>query len=258
MTTHPKLITRSPATIYLAFAVCSVVALSVHSADDRPNRPVIVDFDDSVPGDLPKPWTKSWGDRGHDAFEVTNLAAVSQRNSMLLARRGDPAHWGAAMPMPAITSGRVHLTFALRIEGSGVDARFHFEVRADPAARQMYSFGFGNRFGERLAVFRNEASGQSLKLGEYEPGKWYLVQAWLPTVHGESDIAAARLLERSDEEESWVARGPGQALPGVRPDRQYNRFMVSTHPGERKFRLYLDDIRITGTPSRPADDTNSH
>ncbi len=260
-TPAPQPVVRPNIALLMVGALLAGVLLIADSpgwAEPPSESSVLINFDDLVPGDAPKPWGRSWGDPGFDTLVVSNLASVSRQNSLLLARDGDPAHWGAAMPLPEIADQWMGLSFALRIEGSGVDARFHFEVRGDKADERMYSFGFGNRFGERLAVFRNEASGQSLKLGEYKPGQWYLVQAWLPTAHGESDVAAAQLFERGEDGESWVASKARQALPGVRPDRRYDRFMVSTHPGERKFRLYLDDIAITSTRDRLPDDTDAH
>ena len=74
-------------------------------------------FEEAIPGQTPKKWTKVWGSPGSDIFAVTNEKSAGGDNALLLTRGDNQGQWGFGVAFPHVDRGTVEISFNLLLEG---------------------------------------------------------------------------------------------------------------------------------------------
>jgi hypothetical protein len=235
----------SQLTQLLAVLILAALALPSSSlpalAQATPAPGLTQNFDEQIPGDAPSGWIKLWGNQGDDQFTITNIKAVSGKNSLLLDRQSgtNVAQWGFGRPLPTIDDGWYVTQFDFNVDGAGSDIDAGFELRAK---------GGGN---ERACVLGLSglsvglSSGdwkQKVVLGQIVPGTWYRVTLWTPTTNGKQTAAYATL--ESQDSGQWKPVGTAQNVPATVPVGDYGFLEVNTVTSKRNFRVYIDDLSV--------------
>lgn len=204
-------------------------------------------FDIQISGQKPEKWCRAWGTKDDDQLIVSNLQAISGKNSLLLDRKtGLNQHmWGVALRFPHVNSPQFTLSFCFLIEGTGNEACFSFEIRgADANTDRVVTLSVRNR---NVYLITNNKSVKNRKkksvlLGKYEPGEWYRVKLILPT-SGKLNLKAYGSLY-SYKKENIVTENSPQSVDINLPKKKYGILMLNTAPGKRNYRLFIDDIVI--------------
>lgn len=200
------------------------------------------DFEQSVPGDQPKGFAKSWGEQGDDAFVISNEVAASGDKSLLFDRTTgtNTRMWGYAAKLPDVQKDWAVLSACLYIQGAGNDATMGFEVRdVKSSASALASFSFrGRKFILSAPGFKKHVD-----LGEYKPQTWYRVTLWLPTQQGDQKQVHA-LLEESDGKGGWTQPNKMQSVDAAAPANGFGTLMIVVPPEKRNFRVFMDDFQF--------------
>ena len=59
-------------------------------------------FEEAIPGQTPKKWTKVWGSPGSDIFAVTTEQAAGGDHALLLTRGDNQGQWGFGVAFPHV------------------------------------------------------------------------------------------------------------------------------------------------------------
>ncbi|HEY3332217.1 MAG TPA: hypothetical protein VGK19_19470 [Capsulimonadaceae bacterium] len=228
----------------LALLIVLSLSCGAAQADVVPAPQVLVSqsFDAQVPGDVPDGWRKLWGDSGDDLLVVSNVFAVSGKNSLLFDRVSgtNTAQWGFGRPFSDIASGWCVVSFSFLVEGAGNDTAIGIEVRDSGGGNSRSSIaGIG-----RLKVIVNSPDySHDTLIGAYSPGVWQRLTLWAPTREGKQTETCA-LLEALDGAGKWHQVGNPVTVPSKPFDKPYGFFQVNAAPNKRGFRLYVDDLSV--------------
>ncbi len=214
------------------------------------------DFESALPGQLPRGWSRHWGQAGDDLMLVTNLHAAQGKQCLLIDRSTgtNPEMWGGATEFPDPPGAWRELSFCFMIEGRGDDARFGIDLRGRRTnTERILSWGFGaNRVS--LSACKPPAGADKVKSpsAEYRPGVWYRVRVWLSAAKPAKGEAWAMLEEREGAD-GWRTVYPPVCLPITPPRQEWGILMVNVGPQHRGLNVYLDAVLVRPAAGPPAE-----
>ncbi len=208
------------------------------------------DFEEQVPGDLPKGWSRAWGEQGDDQFLVSNLTAASGRHAMVLDRYtgSNLAQWGLQTSLPHFSEGFVLLSLAFRVEGSGSRAHLGMELRHGGKRDMAMAFRYST-FSLHTYMKDPPLGLGGGKVARYEQNSWYRLNFWLPT-EKEGSTAYCRV-DRLLPDGGEQACGPPLAFASTAAHTPKMLLMINLPPLRRGFRFYFDDLRCTAVNDHP-------
>ncbi len=201
------------------------------------------DFEDQVPGSLPRGWGKAWGKQEEDLFMVSSEKAFSGSRSMVVDRLSPESTkmWGLSRTFPDFKSGIIKLSFHFLVIGPGNRACFSFELRGAAANTDRLA---ALLFKDRKIIPRSYAKSVKRRdrsiLGRYASGQWYRISLSFPATPADGDKLIAELTPLKPFGKTAVLK-----LPMKFPQRKYGILMLNTSPGKNGYKLFIDDFTVT-------------
>ncbi len=205
-------------------------------------------FDDQIPGDIPKNWRYAWGTQGDDMFLISNERSVTGHNSLVLDRLTgeNESNWGFGIKMPAVQNGWTVVSFCLLIQGAGTDAVFTTEIRdAQSSAEETVNIGFN----KKKALLSVKGARKPVTIGQLPTDAWVRLTIWLPTPGGKQTQVWAQMEKQI--EGKWQLAGKPVTLSGKVSDQPYETLRFSTWPNKRDYRAFVDDFTVSASATAP-------
>lgn len=188
-------------------------------------------FEEAIPGQTPKKWTKVWGSPGSDTFSVTNEKSAEGDNALLLTRGDNQGQWGFGVAFPHVDKGVVEISFDLLLEGPGNQACLGFEIRNNTSGRLIFGSAtvqdFKIRDSKRKQVF--SLTGNT----------WYKLKFTIPASRADG--------EQSKFEITDIKTGQSATMESAIKEypNKLGLLCINTLPGKNNFKAFIDDVKVT-------------
>ena len=188
-------------------------------------------FEEAIPGQTPKKWTKVWGSPGSDIFAATKEKSAGGDNALLLTRGDNQGQWGFGVAFPHVDRGTVEISFNLLLEGPGNQACLGFEIRNNTPGRLI----FGSATVQDFKI-RNSRRKQVFSL---TGDTWYKLKFTIPASKADGEQSRFEITDIKT----------GQSATMESPIKEYPNKLgllcINTLPGKNNFKAFIDDVKVT-------------
>ncbi|MCF7855683.1 MAG: hypothetical protein K9N51_12855 [Candidatus Pacebacteria bacterium] len=210
------------------------------------------DFEERLPGQLPKGWSRYWGEQGDDQALVSNINVLEGKRCLLLDRRTgtNKSQWGLCRPFPDIPKGRAVLEIPFLIHGKGNDVRFCFDIRGEKTINEhliLFSF-WEKRLSFSAKMAEGKKFGRGIVLGENVHDHWHKLVIHLVARDSGKGGGKLKVALYKKDGKGWKLVKLAEKDGVVPPRKRYGLIMLNTLPYKRNYLVYLDHLRLYKTP----------